>query len=429
MKRFLVIFLVSLGLIQTQVEAKYNPKDDPRNKPKQQAPSTPAPKLMKPSNKNHYKPVPYQPQFNHNYNKPVYKNHFKIIPYKAPIYRNKVIIQKYYKPLPFIHREIIFFPFYGFRHYSPQLLLFPYSEQVIVNSYTIEKKEVFSNEKNALLSASISPDSKNIAIATTNGNIQIWETKNKKLLSLIDDHKFVVNTVSYSSNGDFLASGSMDKTVRIFETKNYTEIKHITFPEIVSSIAYSPDGKYLAVSCDDNTVSIINARDFSLRAKIEKTFFYISSTIFSNDGKYLAIGSHGDKIYLFDSSNFEVKIEIKHEQNAVKSMVFSNDSNSFFSGGEDGTIKEWRVKDGKNLRTLTNHNNMILSLAINEKDSILVAGSSFEQEYIDFWDLKTSKVIKKLNSNNKDINSLVFSKNDETLFILDGGGSLLTFTD
>lgn len=63
-----------------------------------------------------------------------------------------------------------------------------------------------------------------------------------------------------------------------------------------------------------------------------------------------------------------------------------------------------------------------------KKNSILVAGSSFEQEYIDFWDLKSSKIIKKLNSNNKDINSLVFSNNEDKLFILDGGGSL-TFTD
>lgn len=369
MRRFLVIFLLSLGLIQTQVEAKYNPKDDPRNKPKQQAPSTPAPKLMKPANKNknHYKPVPYQPQFNHNYNKPVYKNHFKMVPYKTPIYRNKVIIQKYYKPIPFIHREIIFFPFYGFRHYSPQLFLFPYPEQVIVNTYNVEKKEVFTNEKNALLASSISPDSKNLAVATTNGNIQIWDTKNQKCLKVIDEHKFVVNSVSYSSNGSFLASASMDKTVRIFETENYTEIKKITFPEIVSSIAYSPDGKYLAVSCDDNSVSIFNTRDFSLKTQIEKPFFYISSTIFSKDSKYLAIGSHGEKIYLFDTDTFEMKAEIKHNQTAVKSLIFSNNNDSFFSGGEDGTIKEWRVKDGKNLRTLSDHNNMILSLAINEK--------------------------------------------------------------
>lgn len=412
MKLFLVAFLVSLTVFQNEAQAKYDPKSSSKNK----------------------KTMPYQPQNKHkskvnNYYKPFTQHKIQPKYYPKPIYKHKSIFPNYYKVTPFRHRTILFFPFYNFM--TPQFLIIPNQEQVIINSYnfnSIEKNEVFNNDKNALLFASASPNNKDLAIATNNGNIQIWDTKNKKPIKIIDSHKFVVNTVTYSSDGNYLASGSMDKTVKIFETATYKEIKNFTFPEIISSIAYSPDGKYLSVACDDNSVSIFNTKDFSLKTKIEKPFFYISSTVFSKDSKYLAIGSHGEKIYLFDTDNFDVKAEIKHEQKSVKSLVFANNNDSFFTGGEDGTIKEWRVKDGKNLRTLSNHSNMILSLDINEKNSILVAGSSFEQEYIYFWDLNTSTVIRKLKSNNKDINCLIFSKDKPNLFILDGGGSL-TFTN
>ncbi|MCL2115292.1 MAG: DUF4062 domain-containing protein [Methanobrevibacter sp.] len=109
-------------------------------------------------------------------------------------------------------------------------------------------------------------------------------------------HTSEVMSVCFSPDGKYIASGSWDKTVRVWNRERPEESPRILtgHTSYVSSVCFSPDGKYIASGSQypDNTVRVWNREKPEespriLRGHTERVW----SVCFSPDGKYIASGS------------------------------------------------------------------------------------------------------------------------------------------
>jgi WD40 repeat protein len=74
-------------------------------------------------------------------------------------------------------------------------------------------------------------------------------------------HSGVVNSVAYSPDGQRLASGSDDQTVKVWDTATGLETLTLTgHVGSVECIVFSPDGHLLASASEDGTVKVWDAR-------------------------------------------------------------------------------------------------------------------------------------------------------------------------
>jgi WD40 repeat protein len=74
--------------------------------------------------------------------------------------------------------------------------------------------KTFGGFNDSIDSISFSPDSKNLAIGSNNV-VQLWGDSGKLLKTLKGHGVGAIRSVSFSPNGDILATGSTDNTVKL----------------------------------------------------------------------------------------------------------------------------------------------------------------------------------------------------------------------
>ncbi|WP_416235696.1 WD40 repeat domain-containing protein [Nodularia sp. UHCC 0506] len=77
-----------------------------------------------------------------------------------------------------------------------------------------------------------------------------------KLICTLSGHSHSVNSVAFSRDGQFLASGSWDNTIKLWNVATGKEIHTLSHFDHVYSVAFSPCGAWLAAGDDSGNIKI-----------------------------------------------------------------------------------------------------------------------------------------------------------------------------
>ena len=125
-------------------------------------------------------------------------------------------------------------------------------------------------------SVSWSPDGTMLASGSCDRTIKIWDVQTGICLKTLQGHDGSVDSVSWSSDGTMLASGSQDKTIKIWDVQTETCLKTLQGHEdLIFSVSWSPDGKKLASGSWDKSIKIwrISWIDLLKKLSLEQLLF------------------------------------------------------------------------------------------------------------------------------------------------------------
>lgn len=114
-------------------------------------------------------------------------------------------------------------------------------------------------------------------------------------------HAHAVTSVVFADDGQRIASGSCDKTVRVWDLTSGNCAQTLEdHTDGVMSVAFSHDGQRIASGSDDNTVKVWDANSGICLLTLDRHADSVISVVFSHDGRRIASGSWDETIIVWD---------------------------------------------------------------------------------------------------------------------------------
>ncbi len=223
---------------------------------------------------------------------------------------------------------------------------------------------IYKGHTNIVDSVTWSPDGKYIASAGNDKSVHIWEALTAKTLQLYTGHTQYVNSATWSPDGKYIASAGVDKTVQIWEALTakpvQTYTKHI---DIILSTAWSPVGQHIASAGYDKSVQICEA----FTGKIVQIYGghtdAVSDVTWSPGSQYIASASMDNTVQIWEALTAKTLQTYKQHIDAVSNAVWSPDGKYIASASWDSTVQIWEALTAKPMQIYKGHTSRVYSAA------------------------------------------------------------------
>lgn len=141
---------------------------------------------------------------------------------------------------------------------------------------------------------------------------KVWDIQSRSIRHTFSGHEQDIYSLDFARNGKHIASGSGDRTVRVWDIESGQEVLNLAIEDGVTTVAISPGGEYVAAGSLDKSVRVWDARNGFLIERLD------------------GIDGHKDSVY---------------------SVAFAPNGRSLVSGSLDKSIKMWELADSRSMIT------------------------------------------------------------------------------
>ena len=285
-------------------------------------------------------------------------------------------------------------------------------EQVVYGIHEINRFEGHGYWVNGVI---FSPNGKLVASGSSDRTIKIWSV-NGTLQQTLEGHTNWVTSVSFSPDGTILASASRDNTIRLwlldpttglFSPQPYHILKGHEGP--VLGVCFSPNGEIIASASEDTTVKLWKTNGSPLKT-MRGHERWVTCVAFSPSGKTVVSGS-ADRNLVIWSINGTLLKTLKGHDSFVESVCFAPGGVAIASCGRDKTVRLWDT-EGTLVRTFYGHTDKVWCVSF-APDGTSIVSTGWDRT-IRIWNTDGTP-IKTLSGHGDVVHSIAFSPDGKTL--------------
>jgi len=280
----------------------------------------------------------------------------------------------------------------------------------------IQERNRLEGHTHSVSTAAFNPKYPLIASGSSDKTVRLWKPNGIPLKTPNPmKHNKEVYTISFSPNGEYIASGSADKTIKLWK-RDGTYITTLNgHEEGVNYVSFSPDNQNVISTSNDQTVRIWRIYANPSKIQLKSTIIIkghtgkVWSVEYSPDGQLIASASDDGTIKIWNKDGKFITT-LKGHTAAVKSASFGSDRKTVVSVSEDSKIKIWKWKTNLknwNSETLTTQSNRAYLVKFSPDYKLIAATSA--NGTIQLWTASTKKSLPSIGRHQDIIFDLNFS--------------------
>ncbi|ORZ39314.1 quinon protein alcohol dehydrogenase-like superfamily [Catenaria anguillulae PL171] len=295
------------------------------------------------------------------------------------------------------------------------------------------------------------PDSKYLAVATNSNEIKLFNTETHDA-ELFTGHDGVVFCLAGSKDGHWLASGSKDKTARLWQVSIddegrpalHARASLVGHTESVGAIALSRKGGNFAVTgSQDRTIKLWDlkavmstvsddagedaepAAMVTVRAKftVKAHDKDINSVAVAPNDRIFATASQDKSAKVWSTENGKLVGELRGHRRGLWRCAFSPVDQVLATSAGDKTIKLWNLKDFTCLRTFEGHTHSVLNVMFVSFGTQLLSSGS--DGLVKLWTIKTNECVATLDAHEDRVWALASRGVDDGVVVSGGADSVI----
>jgi WD40 repeat protein/uncharacterized caspase-like protein len=272
-----------------------------------------------------------------------------------------------------------------------------------------------SGHRNWIKSLAVSSDGQKLASGSNDRTVRIWDVGSGEELLKLEGTEAPIEALTFSPDNRWLVSGGADGTIRVWDSVTGRELQKLTgHTKGITALAVSADGKQLASGSADTTIKLWDTHQWRLRRTLTKHTGRITTIAFSPSGQRLASGSANGRL-LFTDLRSDRDLFGKSSQSAsVLSAVFTSDS-ELLSLGADGALVTWDAANGKERHAITVAGSIEENIfGAFSRDGRLVASSTGNRS-IDLRNAARGDLLRRFESHSASFYAVAFSRDGRWL--------------
>ncbi|WP_165226845.1 serine/threonine-protein kinase [Aquisphaera insulae] len=206
------------------------------------------------------------------------------------------------------------------------------------------------------------PDGTRLATAEEDGVVRVWDTSDGRMIAECRGHARKALSVSFRGDGRRLVTTSADGTVRRWDPATGMEdgAPYEQHSGETLAAVYSPNGDWVASGGTDRTVRVWRTTDLHDVAVLHGHTGVVRQLAFAPDGRRLASASQSGRagdtgdgtVRIWDVDRHAGMSVLRGHTSYVYPVAFSPDGRSIASGSWDGTVRLWDAATSKSREPL-----------------------------------------------------------------------------
>uniref|UniRef100_A0A7G3A859 Putative apyrase n=1 Tax=Lutzomyia longipalpis TaxID=7200 RepID=A0A7G3A859_LUTLO len=232
----------------------------------------------------------------------------------------------------------------------------------------------------------ISRDSQLAAVASGR-SVAIWQLNTPEVATTYNYHTGPVTTVSFSPNGEFVVSGSEDKSVIVVGLALGLVVT--TFKghaAIIHSVCAMMDSRRILSADRDGLLCVWLADSATLLQTVQGPYKHLAVT---NNMKFAVCTNGDNNLRIWSLTREDEKYNVSHSDE-ITCFVITVDSLFVITGSRDMSLKVWQATGGKLAQVLVGHTDAVTCVAVPVTNKNQVISGSKDCNLI-VWDLHTGE--------------------------------------